>query len=202
MPRMLAAQGLAGKRLMLMYDAKVFNTLEEPVYRDQLKELNQLFKFNYTHQAGLEVLLNTRQSVGLNYQFFKTNSSDNQFYIFGHGIGVFWKGYFFQNGSIAPIGNWWRLGYVRYIHHVKKIVDFRTDGYYHNWGLQVAFGKQTVLYRYLLLNIGLEIGGSLTNGRAELDPRIDPQMFHQQVVGRINSHNTIFLQIGLGYVVF
>lgn len=196
------AQGLGGKRWSLSYDAKMFNTLAEPMYRDQLKEWHDLLRFNYTHQLRLEVALGWHYSLGVTYQDFRTNSSDSEFYIFGHGLGTYVKGYLAQTGSLAPLGNWWKVGLSRQWHEVNRIVDFQEDGAYEHWVLQVGVGKQTVLYRHLLLNVGVEIGGGLGHGRKTMHANIDPEQFEKQVIGRINTHNTIFLHIGLCYVLF
>ncbi len=196
------AQGLAGKRVVITYDAKMFNSLQEPVYRNQLKNIHHWLRFNYTHQFGVDVVLNSMLTTGVNTQFFRTNSSDNKFYIFAKGVGLHLKGFLKQNGSIAPLGNWWKLGYVQYFYQAKLITDFKQRGTYNNWELQVGFGRQTVLYKDLLLNVGLEIGGGIAQGKTELTPEINEEEFLLQVIGRINSYNTIFLHIGLAYVIF
>lgn len=192
----LPAQGFAGKRFVVGYNLGVFHAFWHRTYNKDGDARNfNLFKsWNTTHYLDLDYVFNRAHVIGVSYNQFRTNdgewdsSSPDNFHLYGRGYGVYYKLFKAKNGSIAPIGTWWKFQFTRMFYRAEEIQNPVNVENYNNYDFRLSFGSQKVLFSNVLFNIGIEATAPI---------RIDEWDYLARYISRIDLHNGINVKIGL-----
>lgn len=180
------------------------------------------FAFNFRPQVTLEYLLGRDVSLGLSYsqisvgttRAYQVNEDQHPYLIDhdvvrGRSLGLHLKMYQFRkSASIAPIGFYNTLSVYltqtnTYDTKRSKVRQFKNDFTYPVG--TIAFGRQTMIVKNLILKTGVEIGWAFVpiNFISETEDDWTIQEYagynvHQSLVG----HYIFNLNVALGYTLF
>lgn len=183
------------------------------------------FAFTLRPQATIEYLIHRDVSIGLSYSRIgigtvrgylppnadseSTNYLINKDVVRGQSIGLHLKFYGFdRSASIAPIGFYQTFSIYltqtnTYDTKKSKVKQFRDDFIYPV--ASIGIGRQTMIFKNLLLKTGIEIGCALVPSNFAQDTREDWNI--QQYAG-YNVHQSLFgyyvfsFNVALGYTLF
>lgn len=203
-----AQPGYQGRKLIVGYDFGISPALLFPNYKGN----NGLTSFNTFHSGKVEYVVSREASVGLEYTFARTGLDyeldvfgkniyeDNPLKLSTNALNFKYKIINAKCGTIAPIGRYTELGVGvinLLVHDDLSKEDLSRSN---KIMFSVGFGKQKVIYNYLMMNIGMEFGiiaGPMMDAVADVggDDGIE-----RDAGIRAMCQNMLKVKIGLSYL--
>lgn len=178
--------GFLGKHLSIFYNLnqhpQVFNDYAGNYFNSQNYDEHSFFRrhFKFTHRIEVDYTLARNFSMGIfgNYTRSGVGKSNYTLNNFGGNYtatstGLSLKFFSYKKGAIAPLGTYTGIRFFRTslnsfdtgredIYGKDHIINEENQSFYN---VSLVFGKQQVLYKKILLNVGVELALALTKDK-------------------------------------
>ncbi len=151
--------GYQGHKFLILYD---FN-LSPALLNYNAQGETGFTSFNLIHQAKFEYAWRRKFNLGVQGSFDKTsldisdyNSDERPIKSNNIGFGIYAKRFASDDANLAPRGSYFQFGIgAQYVNIYDERTKDAVHSYIGNFSVNCGFGKQTILYKRLMIDYGV-----------------------------------------------